>query len=68
MSDAGTMLEQAEAAYRDIIQGDKIRDLTDQNGERVTYARPNLPELLAYINRLKFEASSGNRGPMRPVF
>ena len=61
----------AMTAYADLLKGQAIRELRDQNGESVSYTRADLPRLAAYIQQLQAEASTaplGSRGPLRAVF
>ena len=58
-------LEQAEAAYADMIMGLTVRVFVDQNGERVEYKAGDADKLAAYIRRLKFELNpTSQAGPM----
>ena len=71
MSSASEQLTAARSAYSDLLKGEAVRDLTDQNGERVTYSRADIPRLLNHIRQLEFEVANGSigtMGPLRPLF
>ena len=70
MSDA-TKLAEAREALHDLLRGQHVRELQDQNGERVAYSRMNVSELQAYIRELERSCSTaalGTSGPLRPLF
>lgn len=70
MSDA-TMLAEAKEALHDIIRGQQVRQLTDQNGETIIYSRTNISQLRAYIAELERSCVSdavGSSGPLRFFF
>lgn len=58
-------LDQAEEAYHNVSCGISVRVFVDQNGERVEYKAASLPQLAAYIKKLKFQLNpSSQSGPM----
>ena len=44
-----TRLAEAQTAYHDLVSGQAVAAFTDQNGERVTYAKADMARLSAYI-------------------
>lgn len=63
-------LNEAEAAYHDLVTGRAVAEIRDQNGETVRYSKADLSKLQLYINSLKqtLAASGGTStsgGPMR---
>lgn len=63
-------LEQAEAAYHDLMIGKAAIDLTDSNGERVRFYADSASRatLRAYIDDLKRQLGILTvSGPMRPM-
>lgn len=62
-------LDQARAAYHNLMTGKLPRVVVDQNGERVEFNAANSSKLLAYIQQLENELTGvrTNR-PMRPFF
>jgi predicted regulator of Ras-like GTPase activity (Roadblock/LC7/MglB family) len=63
-------LDQAEAAYHDLMIGQSARVVVDQNSERVEFTAANASKLLQYINELKAQLGtlSTSRQPLRPFF
>lgn len=63
-------LTQAEAAYHDLMIGQKAVVFVDQNGERVEYTRTNAARLQQYITSLKAQIGGTpyGGGPLRPFF
>ena len=57
MATVAERLAEAEAAYHDLLRGQSVRALVDQNGERIEYNRADLPRLAAYIESLKNQGS-----------
>lgn len=55
-------LAEAEQAYHDLIRGAAVRALTDQNGERIEYARADIPLLQSYIADLRRQGSNEPAG------
>lgn len=67
------LLTSARTAYSDIISGRAVREIVDQNGERVAYSAANLPRLLSYIQQLeaclsRLGGKPISSGPARFVF
>ena len=48
-------LDQAEAAYHDLMIGKSAKVFVDQNGERVEFSAPDAPRLRQYIQALRAE-------------
>lgn len=70
MSDA-TRLDEAKDALHDLIRGQQVREIQDQNGERVAYTRTDIPALRTYIAELERACSPdavGSRAPMQFFF
>jgi len=71
-------IDRAESAYDDLLVGDSVRVLVDQNGERMEFTSANRPALGTHIQSLKQEyangctldnsGSSSSSGPMRFLF
>lgn len=67
-------LKQAEAAYHRLSIGGAIREVVDQNGERITYSGASKSGLYSYIVALRLElglpasASQTGGAPIRFVF
>lgn len=51
-------LKQADKAYFDITTGGGVREVQDQNGERVVYNAANRSALLSYIAALQPQCST----------
>lgn len=62
-------LDQATAAYHNLMTGKMASVVVDQNGERVEFAKTDASKLLAYIQSLQNQITGvrTNR-PMRPFF
>lgn len=62
-------LDEARAAYHQLMTGKLARVVVDQNGERVEFTATSASKLLAYIQQLEVELGGvrTNR-PMRPFF
>lgn len=58
MATVAERLAEAEEAYHDLLRGQSVRAITDQNGERVEYNRADLNRLAAYIENLRNQASN----------
>lgn len=43
-------LKEAQSAYHDLATGQAVAAFTDQNGERVSYSKANMPTLASYIS------------------
>lgn len=50
-------LMEADQAYDRLVTGRSVREVVDQNGERVSYATANASRLLAYIQQLQQHCS-----------
>ena len=64
-------LAEAEAAYHDLLRGVAVREVVDQNGERIAYTPASIGRLAAYVENLKKRISNpdfGKCGPLRAVF
>jgi len=68
MATIADRLAEAEAEYHALITGTKPRVVVDQNGERVEFTAANAGRLRQYIESLKAQLTSTNRGPMRVYF
>jgi hypothetical protein len=62
------LLNEAEAAYHQIVLGKNVVMVKDQNGEEVTYAAGNRVALAQYIFRLKAELGLTCVGPINVRF
>jgi hypothetical protein len=69
--------ERAEAAYDDLLVGDSVRVLVDQNGERMEFTSANRAALATHIQSLKRDygnecsldtSAKSSSGPMRFLF
>ena len=58
-------LEQAEAAYHDLMMGKGVVEVRDSNGEMVRYNAANRSQLAGYINELKRQMGQTCAGPAR---
>jgi tRNA A37 methylthiotransferase MiaB len=58
-------LERAEQAYHDLMVGQSVRVLVDQNGERIEYTAANSAKLSAYIQSLRAQLSPRVNSPAR---
>lgn len=61
------MLDEAFAAYRQLMTGAAVVEYRDQNGERVVYGRADSAKLWAYITWLQAQlnpATLKTQGPM----
>lgn len=64
-------LVQAEAAYHSLMIGESVREVVDQNGEKVVYTAANAARLQQYIAELKAQianTSLSSRQPLRVFF
>lgn len=64
-------LVQAEAAYHSLMIGESVREVVDQNGEKVTYTAANAARLAQYISDLKSQIANTSltyRQPLRVYF
>lgn len=57
-------LNDAQAAYHNLILGIKASTVVDQNGERVTFTPANQADLAAYIDTLKNQLGLTDRSSM----
>ena len=64
-TDTATLLQQAKAAYHDLLTGQAVVVLVDQNGERVEYRPANVNQLRSYIRDL--EGRLGTAAPSGPT-
>lgn len=69
-TDTATLLEQARLALHDLLTGQAVVTLVDQNGERMEYRPANANQLRAYIKDLEVKVGIAQKplGPMRLVF
>lgn len=60
-------LADAKSAYHDLMTGQQVVEVTDQNGERIKYNAANAFRLAAYIQDLenKLNPVTNATGPMR---
>lgn len=67
-----TLLEQqlaeAQAAYHQLVMGQKAAVIVDSNGERVEFQAANSRQLAAYIQDLKRQLGLSSTGPMTVWF
>lgn len=64
--DKALMLQQAEAAYHELMLGRGVVELRDQNGETVRYSQTRKADLYGYILQLRQElGQSAVVGPGR---
>lgn len=65
-----TRLEQAKTALHDLMTGQSVVTLVDQNGERMEFRPANANQLRAYIKDLERQLGivTPTLGPMRLVF
>lgn len=81
MSDTSTTacqrLAAADQAYHDLMTGQKVRSVTDENGENIAFTQATAPALLDYIRQLAPQcpdyvptalSASMVRRPMRFIF
>lgn len=60
-------LDEAEAAYHDLLIGKAVVELRDANGETIRYTVANRAALASYIEDLKRQLGTITvSGPMRP--
>jgi hypothetical protein len=63
-------LDAARIAYHNLMVGKSVREVMDQNGERIIYTAANADRLKAYISSLETQIAGAtvvNR-PLIPVF
>lgn len=65
-------LEEARQAYHEIMVGQNVSRVIDQNGESVSYSKINVNALLSYIRTLELELAGPGapayRGPLKFLF
>lgn len=61
-------LREAEEAYHALMLGQSAREITDQNGERVTFTATNAARLAAYIEYLKNQIAGRTARPAKVWF
>lgn len=60
------LLTEASAAYHQLLIGQSVVSIIDQNGEKITYGQASQRLLAAYIESLKAQiAGTAPVGPMR---
>lgn len=60
------MIDEASAAYHELVMGNKPRVVVDSNGERVEFTAANSQKLYAYIQQLQAQLDALN-GQCRPT-
>jgi len=60
-------LDDAKAAYHELLTGRSARVVVDQNGERVEYTPANAARLAAYIASLEGQLAGANKEPKGPM-
>ena len=68
MATLQAQLDEARAAYHNLMTGQSVVELHDQNGEVIKYSAASAPRLAAYIAGLERRLSGGGLGPMRVFF
>lgn len=68
-----SLLDEAKAAYHQLMIGGSARVVVDGNGERVEFTAANASRLQAYITQLENQLAAENgtsrpRGPARAIF
>ncbi|MBH0113275.1 phage tail protein [Novosphingobium sp. YJ-S2-02] len=62
-------LDEAEAAFHDLLIGKAVAEVRDANGETIRYTQTNRAALSAYIADLKRQLGTTSvSGPLRPFF
>lgn len=61
-------LADAEAKYHQLMTGTAVVEVTDQNGEKVTFSRASSNNLAKYIQSLTNQLNNVSRGPMSAFF
>lgn len=62
--DKAVLLQQAEAAYHELMLGRGVAEFRDQNGETVRYSAARKADLYGYIMQLRHEL--GQSSVVRP--
>lgn len=60
--DKAAMLQQAEAAYHQLMIGQGVVEFRDQNGELVKYSASRKADLWGYILQLRAELGKSSAG------
>jgi hypothetical protein len=60
-------LDEARAAYHNLLTGQAARVIVDQNGERVEFTTANRQSLYAYIQSLIAQINAANSGITPPT-
>lgn len=60
--DKATLLQQAEAAYHQLMLGQGVAEFRDQNGETVRYTPSRKADLWGYILQLRAELGKSSAG------
>lgn len=65
-------LIEADNAYHDLLRGRQVRQVTDENGEQLTFTATNRTVLLAYIMQLQaqcpeYVAKASSMSATRPI-
>jgi hypothetical protein len=63
--DYAALLNEARAAYHELMTGRQARVFVDQNAERIEYTLASAPRLAAYIAQLERMLGIASVGPMR---
>lgn len=61
-------LAQAEEAYHNLMTGQQVVEVVDQNGERIRFESTNAFRLAAYIQNLRRELGQATTGPLKVWF
>lgn len=65
MATIAEKLAQAEEAYHQLMMGQTVVEVVDQNGERVKYAQASASRLAMYIATLKNQMNGTPLGPLQ---
>lgn len=57
-----------QTAYDDLVSGQAVARVRDENGEEVLYARADADKLLRRIRELEQAATTAVEGPLRVFF
>lgn len=70
MATIAERLAEAEAAQHELLSGKAVREIVDQNGEKIAYQGANPARLAQYIDSLRAEIAGTTvpMGPMRVFF
>lgn len=66
--DVDKRIEEAKAAYHELVTGNQVRVLVDQNGERIEYTAASIKHLSRYIATLEEEKKGTPKKPMGVYF